>query len=326
MDGNCLNFEEPIKDAITRIRFAPESNNLLISSWDSSIRLVDVDSSKLRLEVETEAAVLDCCFQNESVAFSAASDGSIFRYDLESGSCDIIGKHEDSATCIEYSPETRKVITASWDGNVLSWDSRSAKASHAVIGFNSHVESISLCGVELLAAIGSSVRKYDLRKLDETIQAEDVSMDICIRCVRSMPYQKGFAIGSLDGHVMLQSNLDETGYTFRCVPKFKKGKYHFVSVNDIAFNQSLPGVFVTGDYEGHVIAWDGSSRRRLLEFPRFPNSVASLSYNRTGELLAVASSYTYQEANEKRDDPQIFIQELGEHKFKSAAAGSSIRR
>lgn len=33
MNGNCLNIE--IRDAISRIRFAPQSNNLLISSWDS---------------------------------------------------------------------------------------------------------------------------------------------------------------------------------------------------------------------------------------------------------------------------------------------------
>lgn len=35
MDGNGLNLENPITDAVSRIRFAPQSNNLLISSWDS---------------------------------------------------------------------------------------------------------------------------------------------------------------------------------------------------------------------------------------------------------------------------------------------------
>ncbi|XP_021747422.1 mitotic checkpoint protein BUB3.3-like isoform X2 [Chenopodium quinoa] len=219
-----------------------------------------------------------------------------------------------------------KVITAGWDGNVVSWDSRLAKASHALVGSNSHVESISLCGVELLAAIGSSVRKYDLRKLNEAIQAEDLSMNKRIRCLRSMAFQKGFAVGSLDGHVTLQSHSEEKGYTFRCIPKSTKGKYHLVTVNDIAFSQSLPGVFVTGDNEGHVIAWDGSNRKRLLELTRYPNSVASLSYNHTGELLAVASCYTYQEANEIENQPQIFIQELGESNLKSAAVGSSVRR
>lgn len=44
-----------------------------------SLRLYDVGSSVLRLEAPAEAALLDCCFQNESVAFSAGSDGFIRR-------------------------------------------------------------------------------------------------------------------------------------------------------------------------------------------------------------------------------------------------------
>ena len=32
--------------------------------------------------------------------------------------------------------------------------------------------------------------------------------------------------------------------------------------------------------------------------PKLDNSIASLSYNREGQFLAIASSYTYQEANE----------------------------
>lgn len=35
-----------------------------------------------------------------------------------------------------------------------------------------------------------------------------------------------------------------------------------------------------------------------FQLPRYPNSVASLSYNHVGEHLAVASSYTYKEAKE----------------------------
>lgn len=35
MNTISLNLEDPIRDAISRIRFGPHSNNLLISSWDS---------------------------------------------------------------------------------------------------------------------------------------------------------------------------------------------------------------------------------------------------------------------------------------------------
>lgn len=111
MDGNCLNLENPITDAVSRIRFAPQSNNLLISSWDSvtlslspprlyfflsiseaifiksriffsylqMLRLYDVSSSVLRLEAPSEAALLSCCFQEETVAFSVGSDCCVRR-------------------------------------------------------------------------------------------------------------------------------------------------------------------------------------------------------------------------------------------------------
>lgn len=45
-----------------------------------SLRLYDVDSSKLRMEAPGEAELLDCCFENERVCFSAASDGSVNRF------------------------------------------------------------------------------------------------------------------------------------------------------------------------------------------------------------------------------------------------------
>lgn len=40
-----------------------------------------MDKCELRLEAPTEgAALLDCCFESESVALSANSDGSILRF------------------------------------------------------------------------------------------------------------------------------------------------------------------------------------------------------------------------------------------------------
>ncbi|MCI32955.1 mitotic checkpoint protein BUB3-like, partial [Trifolium medium] len=58
-NNSQLPLEIPIGDAISRIQFAPNSNNLLISSWDSNLRLYDCDASVLRLEAPSEAALLD---------------------------------------------------------------------------------------------------------------------------------------------------------------------------------------------------------------------------------------------------------------------------
>ncbi|GMH01768.1 hypothetical protein Nepgr_003607 [Nepenthes gracilis] len=329
MSGRRLTFGKPIEDAITRLRFAPKSNNLLVSSWDSCLRLYDVDASMPRLEAQTEAALLDCCFQDEFVAYSAGSDGSIHRYDLHSGNQDTIGNHDNSATCAEYSDETCLVITGGWDRKIFYWDARATNVIQSFTSLGQDVESMSLFGFDVLVATETSVNVYDLRNLKEVVHTKHSDMGIRIRCVRSIPYLKGFAIGSIDGRVTLElpylSSTDEMGYTFRCHPKSRNGKYYLAAVNDISFNPLFFGAFVTGDYEGYAISWDARSRKRLFELPRYPNSVASLSYNHTGELLAVASGYTYQEANEIEDPPEIFIQELGESYMKSLSAGSSCR-
>ncbi|OIW02160.1 hypothetical protein TanjilG_02384 [Lupinus angustifolius] len=300
-----LHFETPISDAISRIRFAPHSNNLLISSWDSSLRLYDVDASVLRVEAHSEASLLDCCFQDDdSVAFSAASDGLIRRYDLHSGIIDTVGSHDDIATCIGYSNETYQLITSGFDKKLLFWDTRAEKASSCLRSLSTEVNCMSVSAFNLTVGAGASVHVYDLRKSEKPIQSKEPYNGTQLRCVSSIPYAKGFAVGSVDGRVALQISYSSSsndigccavvpnqgGYIFRCHPKSKDAKHHFASVNDIAFSPL--------DNEGHVIMWDAGSRKRLAELPTYPNSIASMSYNHVGQLLAVASSHTYQEANE----------------------------
>lgn len=269
MEGVNLKFENPIGDAITRVRFSPRSNNLLISSWDSSLRLYDVDSSVLRLEAPTEAALFDCCFQNEKVAFTADSDCLLRRYDLHSGVHDVMGNHDDLATCVEYSDETCQVITAGWDKKIMSWDARMAKALGYSKVLAAEVDSMSLSGLNLMVAVGASVNLYDLRNLDKPFQAKESCMNNRIRCLRPTPNSTGFAVGSVDGRVALEfpfsSNSVDMGYIFRCHPKLKDSRYHLVSVNDIVFNPFVCSIFFTGDNEGYVTTWDARGRRRLFE-------------------------------------------------------------
>ncbi|CAI0420325.1 unnamed protein product [Linum tenue] len=301
MSGDCLQFENPIGDGVSRIRFAPSSNNLLISSWDSNLRLYDVDSSRVRLEASVGFALLDCCFGAESLAYSAASDGCIRRCDLHSGSCDAIGYHEDVATCVVYSDETGQVISTGLDKKMVSWDIRSSKSSH-VRHMGAEVKTMSLSGRYISVAIGGSIETYDLRYMEGPASLTNSCFDVRIRSLCSVPYCRGYAAGSVDGTVALEisnpTTSEVTRYAFRCHPKSADGKKHLAAITDVQFNPSIFGAFVTGDNRGNLLAWDAQSKRRLFEFPQYPTGVASLAYNCNGQLLAVASSHTYQEAIE----------------------------
>ncbi|CAH2066348.1 unnamed protein product [Thlaspi arvense] len=151
-------------------------------------------------------------------------------YDLNAGTVDRIGRHDDIATSVVYSCEKGQLVNSSERFNIFL----------------------------------------------KPFQSYESQVEVPIRCVTSVPYSRGYAVGSVDGQVALD----------------------FPNTS-CSSEMNGSGTFVTGDNEGYVISWNAKSRRRLFELPRYSNSVASLTYNHTGELLAVASSHTYQEAKEK---------------------------
>ncbi|XP_078437090.1 transducin/WD40 repeat-like superfamily protein [Wolffia australiana] len=313
MEGDRLVVRGP-SDAISRVRFAQRSNNLLISSWDTILRLYDADAASTRLEVRSEAALLDCCFVDEASALSAGSDCWIRRYDLPSGKHEKVGNHEDIVTAVEYSQETGQVISTGMDKQLILWDMRSKCRANEFIKMNAEVGSITLCHYSLVAAVRECVHVYDLRNMTAPLQSES-SMDFQICCVRSFSNKKGYLAGSIDGRVALKfsegSQSSKTGSVFLCHPKAKERRQHLVSVNDIA-SHPCQSTFVTGDNEGHVILWDAENKKRKFEFPKQSNSVASVSYNHNGLKLAIASSYTYTELEEMKHLPEIFLHDVDE--------------
>uniref|UniRef100_A0A1J3IWV0 Mitotic checkpoint protein BUB3.3 n=1 Tax=Noccaea caerulescens TaxID=107243 RepID=A0A1J3IWV0_NOCCA len=306
-----IEFENPIEDAVSRLRFSPESNNLLVASWDSYLRLYNVESSSLIVELYSGAALLDCCFENESTSYSSGSDGFIRRYDLNAGAVDTIGRHDDIATSVLCSYEKGEVISTGVDEKIKFWDTRQGESLVFSTDAGAAVRCITVSGNKLVVCVEAAMHIYDLRNVHQPFQSYASQVEVPIRCITSVPYSRGYAVGSVDGQVALDfpntSCSSEINYTFRCHPKSMKGRLNGTCINAIEFSPCGSGNFVTGDNEGYVISWNAKSKKRLFELPRYSNSVASLAFNHTGELLAVASSHTYQEAKEKEEPPQVFI-------------------
>ena len=59
------------------------------------------------------------------------------------------------------------------------------------------------------------------------------------------------------------------------------------------------GTFSTGGCDGMVNVWDWQNKKRLRQFPKYPSSIASLSFSHDGKYLAVASSYTFEEGEKE---------------------------
>ncbi|XP_062214530.1 mitotic checkpoint protein BUB3.3 isoform X2 [Phragmites australis] len=306
--------------AVSRVRFAPSSNNLLVSSWDSGLRLYDADAGTLRFKAETEAALLDCCFEDESAALVCGSDGSVRRYDFGSGAQDTVGLHGDMVACIEFSQMTGQVVTGSLDKKLQFWDMKKRSVNpSSTITLDSDVASLSICGMYILAAVARNVYFYDIRNLTGPVREKDCPLEYHIRCLQASPEWNGYVAGSVDGVVALKY-LDcgtdgDTGYAFRCHPNSRNGRSDLVSINCIAVHPCKK-TFLTGDDEGYTIAWDAQSKKKLLVLPSYSGSVASMAYNHSGQLLAVAPNY-YQEVDKVVEKHHIFIETVENLKGKS---------
>ncbi|KAF3782147.1 Mitotic checkpoint protein BUB3-3 [Nymphaea thermarum] len=192
--GNRLMMEGSFDDAITRIRFSPHSNNLLASSWDSTLRLYDGETSSLRLTTPSESPLLDCCFEDDALALTVGADFCVRRYDLGSGSSTLLGKHDDLASCVEYSKETNQVISAGFDKQLIFWDTRETNSNPICAQtVKAEVDSMSLSGVHLLVATAATIGMYDLRALRGPVQSSESTTKYHVRCIRSAPNGRDIA-------------------------------------------------------------------------------------------------------------------------------------
>ncbi|KAF4527366.1 hypothetical protein B566_EDAN015906 [Ephemera danica] len=115
-------LKSPPDDGISSVQFGPNAAKfLLVSSWDSTVRLYDVESTSQRLKYSHSMPVLDICFQDAVHCFS----------------------------------DVGAVVTGSWDSNVKLWDPRSSRcvATHPQ---HERVYTMSMCG-ELLV-VGTAGR------------------------------------------------------------------------------------------------------------------------------------------------------------------------
>uniref|UniRef100_A0A803NAH2 Mitotic checkpoint protein BUB3.1 n=1 Tax=Chenopodium quinoa TaxID=63459 RepID=A0A803NAH2_CHEQI len=218
-----------------------------------------------------------------------------------------------------------QLISGSWDKTIKCWDPRGASGQErTLVGTYAQPErvySMSLVGHRLVVATaGRHVNVYDLRNMSQPEQRRESSLKYQTRCVRCYPNGTGYALSSVEGRVAMEFfDLSDAGqskkYAFKCHRKSEAGRDIVYPVNAIAFHP-IYGTFATGGCDGIVNVWDGNNKKRLYQYVKYPSSISALSFSRDGRLLAVASSYTYEEGEKPHEPDSIFIRSVNEVEVK----------
>jgi len=311
------------EDGISSVRFGPNSSQfLLVSSWDKNVRLYDVTNNNLRVKYSHQRPVLSCAFQDPIHVWSGCLDGKLKSFDINSNQESVIGMHENTIRCIEFSNEINAVVTGSWDGTVKIWDARTNSCTGTYTQPDK-VYTMSLAGEKLV--VGTASRKvwvWDMRNMGFVQQKRESSLKYQTRCLSCFPNKQGYVLSSIEGRVAVEyldpsPEVQKRKYAFKCHRNKDGDVEHIFPVNAISFHKEY-NTFATGGSDGLVNIWDGQNKKRLCQFHKYHTSISSLSFSNDGSTLAIACSYMYEDEHppEKIPEDAIYIRSVSDQETK----------
>lgn len=301
-------------------------NRIFTGGLDGSIRLFDIDSTTVKV-IGYHSPNIKEPSENDPIACSCVA------------SIHFNGSNKP----------TRFIASAGWDKNFYLWDVESnTKKPIVELKLPGKAFSIDVDpSIGSRIAIATSGRRLviiDITMDENNIPSATIVLDresslkYQSRVCRFFPDGSGLAVGSIEGRVAIEF-LDELGVSCkgeffnyftsisseiltRVYPFIKHvntgmKKYAFkchrsddtvYPVNAIAFHPF--GTFATGGCDGAVVTWDCLNKKKLTAFPKFPTSIACLTFNQDGTELAIASSYTFEQGDLDHPKDEIFIRKM----------------
>ncbi|KAJ2909924.1 mitotic spindle checkpoint protein Bub3 [Coemansia aciculifera] len=314
---------QPPSDGISQVLFHPtDASQLLVGSWDQQVRVYDTDANRLvSSHHEHKAAVLGIAYGNDC-AFSGGLDRRLLAWEGGYTQTREIGRHDGEVSAVEFALAHNILFSGSWDRTLRAWDARlqTRAAAIATLAMDERVYSMSAQGDLLAVALaGRKLLIYDARKLDSPLEVRESSLKYPTRCVQLMPDCAGFVGSSVEGRVAVEyfHGVDRQNYAFKChrQPSNDDGVDMVYPVNAVAFHP-VHHTFVTGGSDGVVSLWDPDNKKRLKQYQGYAASISSLSFNVSGNALAVASSYTYEEGEKDHPPDAIWIKPISDTETK----------
>ncbi|KAI1719406.1 mitotic checkpoint protein BUB3 [Ditylenchus destructor] len=240
-----------------------------------------------------------CTFVDSAKVVSGGLDEIVKVCDLENGRETVMGQHTDGVRCLEFCNTMRVAVSGGWDNLLKLWDIR---ALMPVGAMECGDKVYALDVVDNRAIVGTKGKKvlvWDVRNMKAPLQRRESPLKFQIRAIRAIPSGDAFVLSSIEGRVAveyfdLDPEVQKNKYAFKCHRVKDDSGEMIYPVNAIAFHP-IHRTFATGGSDCMVNMWDPFNRKRLCQFRKFPTSIASLSFSPEGGMLAIASTYLYEE-------------------------------
>uniref|UniRef100_A0A914HJ19 Mitotic checkpoint protein BUB3 n=1 Tax=Globodera rostochiensis TaxID=31243 RepID=A0A914HJ19_GLORO len=308
-------FPVPFKTAygISKVQFSPDVTRRLIavSTWDTFVKIFDVTNPGAPMDMRTyyhTKSVLCCTFVDAIKVVSGGLDEVVKVCDLESGRETVMGQHTDGVRCMEFCATMRVAVSGGWDNLMKLWDIRALMPVGAM-ECGDRVYALDV--VDNRAVVGTKDRRvivWDVRNMKAPLQTRESPLKFQTRSIKCFPSGEAFVLSSIEGRVAVEYfdqdvEVQKGKYAFKCHRVKEETGELIYPVNAVAFHP-VHRTFATGGSDNIVNMWDPFNRKRLCQFRKFPSSIVSLSFSPDGGMLAIASTYMYEEERDPNPVPE----------------------
>lgn len=269
------------KGSVLSVAFSPDGSRIVSASTDNTINLWNVSSGQVVLSLSGQTGFVTCiAFSPDGTQIaSGSSDATIKLWNASAGhelfalTVDNKSKEKkgteyeimkmfgnaDHLTCIAFSVDGRRLVSATTNGTINIWD--------------------TLSGINLLTIPKDTIEKADpLTDLKEFQNLSGITK--FISDLEFSPDGNRFVSSSGNGTIILW-NAD-TGENLLTLPNDKTG------INSISFNPDGNKI-AAGATDGTIKVWDISTHELIRTFIGHTDEVLSVDYSLDGKFLVSGS-------------------------------------
>ncbi|KAF2139960.1 uncharacterized protein K452DRAFT_231599 [Aplosporella prunicola CBS 121167] len=297
----------PPSDSISEISFCPTQDLLAAASWDSEVRIWQIDNggnSNPAASFKTDGPALSVAWAKDgSSLIAAGADKQAKRLDLNgTPTPQVVAVHDEPIRCVRTTQisGSNVLVTGSWDKTIKYWDVRASNQTPAIT-VNCQERIYTMDIKEQLLVVGTADRYINIINLQnpgtfyKTLQSP---LKWQTRVVSCFTDASGFAVGSIEGRCAIQYVEEKdasSNFSFKChrqTDNTQRDVAKVYSVNAISFHPTH-GTFSTAGSDGTFHFWDKDAKHRLKGYPEVGGAITSTAFSASGNIFAYAVSYDW---------------------------------
>ncbi|MEH2332942.1 nSTAND1 domain-containing NTPase [Nostoc sp.] len=276
------------QDAVNSISFSPDGKTIASGSWDKTIKLWNIESG----ESQTLSGHTDKVWRvryspmNGNMIASASTDNTVRLWNAKSG--EFLGElkgNTDLVYDISFSPDSKKIATASWDGKIKIWDTTTKKELETLenlqgqngsysIDFHPHGAKLAVVGYK-----DGSVKVWDLNTKTAKVIGHHKKSATIVKF-------------SSDGHLLASSSGDGMIKLWKDGQLLTTIKAHEKEIYGLAFSPNNR-ILASASEDKTIKLWqiDGTLSKTLVTLIGHIGEVYDVSFNPKEESnLDIASA------------------------------------